>query len=50
MKKTKKEYTVCGNHEVHGTAPGESFSAVLTDEQETQLIEGGHIKPGKVAE
>ena len=50
MATKKKDYTVVGNHNVMGHASGESFSAAMTDEQEQQLIEGGHIKPGKVAE
>ena len=50
MASKKKDYTVVGNHNVMGHAPGESFSASMTDELEEQLIESGHIKPGKVAE
>ena len=47
MAKKNKEYTVCGNHEVHGHAPGATFSASLTEEQEEHLINAGHIKTGK---
>ncbi len=50
MAKSKKDYTVVGNHTVMGHEPGSSFSASMTTELEEQLIEGGHIKPGKVAE
>ena len=50
MASKKKDYTVVGNHNVMGHAPGESFSAAMTDEQEQQLIEGGHGEPGKLAE
>ena len=34
MASKKKDYTVVGNHNVMGHAPGESFSAAITDEQE----------------
>ena len=50
MASKKKDYTVVGNHNVMGHAPGESFSAAMTDEQVEELIEGGHLKPVKVAE
>ena len=50
MATKKKDYTVVGNHNVKGNARGDSISASMTDELEEQLIEGGHIKPGKVAE
>ena len=33
MASKKKDYTVVGNHNVMGHAPGESFSAAMTDEQ-----------------
>lgn len=32
------------NHEVHGHTLGETFAAVIGEEQEACLIEGGHVK------
>ena len=40
MASKKKDYTVVGNHNVMGHAPGESFSAVMTDEQEEVVLCG----------
>lgn len=42
-KKSKTEYTVVGNHAVHGHEPGTTFSADLPPEQHKQLVEGGHL-------
>jgi len=42
-KKSKTEYTVVGNHAVHGHEPGTTFSADLPPEQHKQLGEGGHL-------
>lgn len=37
-------YLVIGPHAVHGTAPGETFTAVLDTGQERFLIDVGHIR------
>lgn len=39
----KRTYKVTGAHPVHGTAPGETFTAALNPEQEALLLDGGHI-------
>ena len=49
MAKTKKNYTVVGNHEVAGNAPGTTFSSDMDDEHAQNLIDAGHIKAGKEA-
>lgn len=36
-------YVVTGVHATLGHAPGEEFSAELSDEQEAQLVAGGAI-------
>jgi hypothetical protein len=40
-----QEYKVIGGSEVHGTKPGETFTAAIPLGQEALLIEGGHIEP-----
>ena len=46
MPKKKHEYTVVGNHTVHGHEPGSTFSSDMDDEQAQQLIDGGHLTAG----
>ena len=46
-KKQKYEYTVVGNHAVHGNEPGSTFSSDMSDEDAQRLIAGGHQTGGK---
>lgn len=39
-----KTYKVIGNHAVRGVTPGGTFSADLTEFEESTLVEGGHIE------
>ena len=49
MAKSKKEYTVVGNHAVAGHEPGTTFSSDMDAEHAQNLIDAGHIKAGKEA-
>lgn len=40
----EKTYKVVGTQRVHGTRPGEQFTAALGEDQERFLIDGGHIQ------
>lgn len=44
---TGKSYTVCGTNAVFGHKPGETFTAVLSEFDETRLIQGGAIATTK---
>ena len=46
MPKKKHEYTVVGNHAVHGHEPGSTFSSDMSDEDAQRLIDGGHLAAG----
>ena len=47
MASKKTEYTVIGNHAVHGHEPGESFMSDMSDEAAAHLIDSGHLAVGK---
>lgn len=36
-------YTVTGPNAVFGHEPGSTFEAAISEEQERQLVEGGHL-------
>ena len=46
-KKQNHEYTVVGNHAVHGHEPGSTFSSDMSDENAKRLIDGGHLATAK---
>ena len=46
MPKKRNEYTVVGNHTVHGHEPGSTFSSDMLDEDAQRLIDGGHLAAG----
>ena len=49
-KKQNHEYTVVGNHAVHGHEPGSTFSSDMSDEDAQRLNHRGHqtcVKPPK---
>lgn len=41
--RSEQTYTVCGPVPVYDTRPGETFSRLLTAEQEQHLVDAGHI-------
>ena len=45
-KKQNHEYTVVGNHAVHGHEPGSTFSSDMSEEDAQRLIDGGHLAAG----
>lgn len=46
----QRQYRVIGPQRVHGTRPGELFTAVLDPGQEAFLVEVGHIELVRLAQ